>query len=140
MTILPVVIHDDIELWVTTRLRALLAARPEPYTSNVYVSNTTPNPRRDRMVIIRRDGGGRLDAVREAPRLGINVWVKSGKTAEQEANDLGRMVAALLAASPDGNPVSRARITGGPYPIADESSHEKRYITAELVSKGRQIT
>lgn len=133
MTILPIVIHDDIELWTTTRLRALIEARSEPYTDSVYVSNTTPNPRRDRMVIVRRDGGGRLDVVREQPRLGVNVWAKT----EQEANDLARMVAALLAASPDGNPVSRVTITGGPYPIEDESTQERRYITAELISKGR---
>lgn len=137
MTILPIVIHDDIELWATTRLRELLTARNEPYTDNVYVSNTVPSVRRDRMVIIRRDGGGRLDAVREAPRLGIRVFVKAGKNAEQDANNLGRMVAALLAASPDGDPVSRVTVTGGPYAVADESSQELRYIIAEIVSKGR---
>lgn len=133
MTILPVVIHDDIELWATARLRELLAARPEAYTKNVLVSNKVPNPRRDRMVTIRRDGGGRLDAVREAPRLGVNVWAKT----EKDAADLARMVAALLAASPDGNPVSRVRITGGPYAVDDESRQPRFYITAEAISKGR---
>jgi hypothetical protein len=133
MTILPIVIHDDIELWATTRLRALINARTELYTDDVYVSNTVPASRRDRMVIVRRDGGGRLDAVREAPRLGVQVWAMT----EQDANDLGRMVAALLAASPDGDPVSRVRITGGPYAVADDSTQELRYITCELISHGR---
>ena len=133
MTLLPIVIHDDIELWACNRLRELILARIEPYTDNVFVSNTTPNPRRDRMVIVRRDGGGRLDAVREAPRLGINVWAKT----EQDANNLGRLVAALLAASPDGDPVSKVTITGGPYAIPEQSPHFVRYITAELVSHGR---
>lgn len=140
MTILPIVIHDDIELWACGRLRALLATRTETYAGNVYVSNTVPNPRRDRMVIVRRDGGGRLDAVREAPRLGVRVFVKAGKNAEQEANNLGRLVAGLLAASPDGDPVSRVTILGGPYAVPEESGVEQRYLTAELVSKGRQIT
>lgn len=133
MTILPVVLHDDIELWATTRLRSLLDARPEPYTDDVYVANTTPKPRRDRMVIVRRDGGGRLDVIREAPRLGINVWAKT----PQETTDLARIVAALLWASPDGDPVSRVTVTGGPYSVADESGKPKAYITAELISKGR---
>lgn len=133
MTLLPIVIHDDIELWACTRLRALLLARAEAYTDDVYVSNTIPDPRRDRMVIVRRDGGGRLDAVREAPRLGVNVWAKT----EQDANDLARMVAALLWASPDGNPVSKVTITGGPYPIPEQSDSFLRYITAELISHGR---
>jgi hypothetical protein len=133
MTILPVVIFDDIELWATGVLRSALGARSEPYTDNVYVSNTVPDPRRDRMVIVRRDGGGRLDAIREAPRLGINVWA----TTEQDATDLGRMVAALLWASPDGDPVSKVTVTGGPYPVPDESTQFLRYITAELISHGR---
>lgn len=133
MTLLPIVIHDDIELWTCNRLRELLADRPETYTDGVYVSNIIPDPRRDRMVIVRRDGGGRLDAVREAPRLGINVWAKT----EQDATNLGRMVAALLWASPDGDPVSRVTITGGPYAVADPADQYLRYITAELISKGR---
>lgn len=134
MTILPVVIHDDIELWAAARLRELLAARNEPYTDNVYVSNSIPKPRRARMVIVRRDGGGRIDKVREAPRLGVNVWAAT----EQDANNLGRMVAALLAASPDGDPVSRVTITGGPYAVEEDATDAfVRYITAELISKGR---
>ena len=133
MTILPVVLFDDIELWATAAIRTALGARSEPYTDEVYVSNKVPNPRRDRMVIVRRDGGGRLDAVREAPRLGINVWAMT----DQDATDLARMVAALIWASPDGNPVSKVTVTGGPYPIPDDSTQFLRYITAELISKGR---
>lgn len=138
MTILPIVIHDDIELWATTKLRALINARSEPYTDNVYVSDSIPATKRDRMVIVRRDGGPRLDVVREAPRLGVNVWVKdSGPASKQDANDLARMVSALLWASPDGDPVSRVTITGGPYPVAEDPAFHVRYITAELISHGR---
>jgi len=133
MTLLPVVIFDDIELWATDTLRALLAARDETYADDVFVSNEVPNPRRDRMVIVRRDGGGRLDAAREAPRLGVRVW----STEKQEANDLARLVAALLWASPDGDPVAKVTITGGPYAVPDDSGQELRYITAELITKGR---
>lgn len=133
MTILPVVLFDDIELWTTGRLRELFADRSEPVATGVYISNKVPNPRRDRMVIVRRDGGPRLDAVREAPRLGINVWAKT----DQDANDLARLTAALLWASPDGDPVSKVTITGGPYAVPDESTQPRFYFTAELTSKGR---
>lgn len=140
MTMLPIIVFDDIELWATARLRTLLDARTEPYTDDVFVSNKMPRnattkkvERRDRMVLVRRDGGGRLDAVREAPRLGIQVWAIT----DQDANDLARLVAALLWASPDGNPVAKVTITGGPYPVADESGQPLRYITAELIARGR---
>lgn len=140
MTILPIVLFDDIELWATGRLRSLLAARSEPFTTDVFVSNKMPvdsstgePTRRDRMVLVRRDGGGRLDSAREAPRLGIQVWA----TTDQDANDLGRLVAGLLWSAPDGDPVSKVTITGGPYAVADESRQPLRYITAELISHGR---
>lgn len=133
MTLLPIVLHDDIELWATTRLRELLGAREEAYAADVFVSNKVPAVRRDRMVIVRRDGGGRLDAVREAPRLGINVWADD----ETDSADLARLVAALLWASPDGDPVSKVTITGGPYPIPEDSPHFVNYLTAELISHGR---
>ena len=143
MTILPVVLFDDIELWATGRMRTLLAARGESYAAGVYVGNSRPSadawkaahptsPYPTRMITVRRDGGPRLDAVREAPRLGINVW---GKT-DQEAGDLARLTAALLWASPDGDPVCKVTITGGPYAVPDESTQPRFYFTAELTSKG----
>ncbi len=140
MTILPVVLFDDIELWATGKLRAALLARTEPYTDNVLVSNKIPNDpvtgepkRRDRMVIVRRDGGPRLDVVREVARLGINVW---GET-DQIATDLARMTAALLWSSPDGDPVSKVTQTLGPSSVPDESKQPRLYMTFELISKGR---
>lgn len=132
MTILPIVLFDDIELWATGRLRALLESRTEPYAQDVFVGRKTPNPRRTRMVTVRRDGGGR-GRILEQPRLGINVWADT----EKDANDLARLVASLLAASPDGDPVTSATITSGPYSIQDESRSERRYFTAELVARGR---
>lgn len=131
---LEVVLFDDVELWATSALRAALGARSEPYTDNVYVSNdlpAEPEDRRDRMVTVRRDGGPRLDPVREQPRLGVNVY---GET-EQVANDLARMVSALLWASPDGEPVCKVTITSGPS-VVPNASQPQRFLTAELITRG----
>ena len=135
MTLLPVIIFDDIDLWATGYLRAALIARTEPYTDNVFVDRKIPNPRRDRMVITRRDGGPRLDAVREAPRLGINVWAMT----DQDAIDLALMAAALFCASPDGNPVCKVKQMLGPSPVPDESGQPRLYMTFELITKGRKL-
>lgn len=132
MTLLPVVVFDDVELWTTARLRTLLAARPEAYAAGVFVGNKVPSVRRDRMVTVRDDGGPRLDVVRKAARIGVNVW---GRT-DQEVNDLARLVEALLWASPDGNPVSKVGVTS-PLPVADDSGQPRRYLTAELTVRGR---
>lgn len=128
------VIFPDVELWATGWLRAALAARAEPYATDVLVGVVVPTTRRPRMVMVRRDGGRRLDATREAPRLGINVWGSS----EQEAGDLARLVAALLWAAPDGSPVLRASQLAGPSPVAD--AQPRRYMTFELVVRGTDLT
>lgn len=129
------VVFPDIELWATGYIRTALAGRPESYALNVHVSNETPRSRRDRMVIVRRDGGPRLDEVREAARLAVRVW---GRT-EQEATDLARLVRALIWVAPDGNPVLRVTELSGPTPVADESKQPLRYMTFELTLRGTNL-
>ena len=129
---LPVVIFPDVELWATGYLRTALAARSEPYAADVYVSNTVPDPRRDTMVQVRRDGGPRLDQVREAARLTVNVWAMK----EQDATDLARLVAALMWAAPDGDPVLRVDQATGPTPVADPSRQPLRFMSFEVLVRG----
>lgn len=132
----PVVVFPDAELWATQWLRNALSDRAESYAQNVYVSNAVPSTRRDRMVTFRRDGGPRLDVVREVARLGVNVW---GRT-EQEATDLARLVRALMWSAPnDGPPVYRVADLSGPSPIADESGQPRRFFTLELTMRGAEI-
>lgn len=129
------VIFPDIELWATGYLRSELAARPETYADDVFVSNAVPANRRARMVIVRRDGGPRLTVATEAARLGVRVWSPT----EQNASDLARLVRALLWASPDGNPVVSARDFAGPTAVADESGVPMRYFTLELIVRGTPL-
>lgn len=130
---LPLVAFPDVELWAAGYLRTALAARTEPYAAGVFVSNAVPSTRRDRMVIVRRDGGPRLDAVREVARLGVNVW---GST-EQEVTDLTRLVRALLWAAPDGKPVCKAVENSGPSSIPD--AQPRRFMTFELTVRGSDL-
>jgi hypothetical protein len=123
----------DVELWATGYLRSALAARSEPYAASVLVGVVVPDVRRDRMVMVRRDGGPRLDQIRESARLTVRVW---GRT-EQEASDLARIVSALLWASPDGDPVLRVSQNSGPSPIPDEQP--QRLMSFDVVVRGTQI-
>lgn len=125
----------DVELWATGWCRTALASRGEDYARDVWVSNTVPDPRRDRMVIFRRDGGTRLDQVRDQPRLTIQIWGSS----EQEATDLARLVLALLWAAPDGNPLCAVPTITGPSPVADESGQPLRLASADLVIRGTEL-
>lgn len=128
---LPVTVFADVEAWACTWLRDQLANRPEPYATNVHVTTSVPDPRRPRMVIVRRDGGVRLDVVRETARLGIRVW---GAT-EEETADLTLLVRALLAASVGEGPVRGFRESAGPVSVADESQRPLRYVVVELTCR-----
>lgn len=136
MTFTPV-LFDDIELVTTGALRTALAARSEPYTDDVYVSISSPPDPADgepetpaRMVTIRRDGGPRIDVAREQARIAVNVYADD----EQECNDLARMVAALMWAMPDGDPILRVDQTTGPTVIPDDRPH--RYLTFDVLTRG----
>lgn len=134
--LLPTVIFPDVELWACGYLRAELDARTEPYTDAVYVGNTVPETRLDRMVVVRRDGGPRESLTWETARLTVRVWASS----EQEANDLARMVAALLWAAPTGEPVIRVTQPTGPTPVADDSRQPLRLQSFELLIRGSDLT
>ena len=127
------VIFPDVELWACGWLRTALDARTEPYADGVKVGTTVPNPRPARLVTIRRDGGPRLDTVRESARIGVNVWAGT----EQDASDLAALVRALLWSAPDGAPVCRVVELSGPSPVADDQP--RRYMTFELIVKGADL-
>ena len=127
----PVIVFPDVELWAAGYLRSALAARPESF-ADAHVGISVPSPREDRMVIVRRDGGPRLDTTREAARLGVRVWA----TTDQEATDLARLVRALLWMSPDGDPVCRVTDLSGPSSVPDESGQPLRFFSMELVVRG----
>lgn len=132
---IPSVLMPDVVLWATGYLASALTARAESYTSNVYVGTKIPATRKDRMVIVRRDGGPRLDMLRESARLGINVWAKT----EQDVNDLARMVRALLWAAPDGSPVVRVDDSAGPSPVPDESGQPRVFFTVAAIVRGEPL-
>lgn len=138
----PAILFDDAELWACGYLRTALAARSEDYTDDVFVSNsiplnaTTGEPdRRDRMVIVRRDGGLGSGVVLDSPRLGIQCWAQS----TQDAVDLARMTLALLIAAPGDASVKACRNPTGPTRISDPSRQPLAYVTTELVLKGTQL-
>ena len=127
MTTTPI-IFPDVELALTGRLRTALAAHGY---AGVFVSNTRGT--QATAVWVRRDGGPALDQVREAARVGINVFAPS----EQAATDLARTVSALMRAMPDGAPILRVEQTSGPSPIADSSP--RRYMTFEVDVRGTEL-
>lgn len=130
---LPVIEAPDVELWSTGWLRTALAARSESYAADVFVSNRVPNPRYDRMVTIRHDGGPRVDMLHQVSRIGVNVW----GTTEKEVTDLARLAEGLLLSVRASPPVVYVESMSGPSPIED--AQPRRYFVVEVVMRGQVI-
>jgi hypothetical protein len=128
-------VSPDVNLWFTTWLRSQLAARAELFAANVFVSDETPNPRRDRMVIIRRDGGLRRDYVLEDPSVGVNVWARTKK----DCSDLAHLVQALMMSAEAEGPIVTVRSVFGPSTIPDESGQSRRYLTFDVTVRCQEI-
>ena len=138
------VIHADLELFFTTWLRAQLQARPEPVCRDVKVDNKEPQPGAEwprRLVVIRYDGSSSGEIITDDAALGVTVYAGS-KALPKDANDLGRIVRALIddsARVEPGNPVAAVQSSSGPIPVADEGERAVRYLTFELTVVGSAL-
>jgi hypothetical protein len=126
------VIHPDAELWATGVVRAALTGRPEAYVSGVKVDNKIPNPRPNRLVQIRRDGGPE-DGVFDNPRFGVNVWAAS----EKDVANLARLVAALFRQLPGDGVCVAMRQLSGPSSVPD--AQPRRFMTFEGRLRGTPL-
>jgi hypothetical protein len=126
------IVWPDVELEVTAYLRANL---PTYYADPVRVSTRYTGTGRE--VVVRRDGGNQLDQIREAARLGVNVYATAKN--DQAVANLARIVVALLVACPDGDPIVAARMTMGPTPIPESGDLTRRYLTVELTVRGTAL-
>ena len=134
------VLYPDIELVLTGKIRTALAGRAEAYAQDVYVSNSVPSPRKPRMVIVRRDGGLQED-LRDKPRVTFRVWAAT----EQDADDLARLVMALVPTFADGSPILAAPSVGrtGPSPVPDQvgqTGQPQRLMSVEFHTRGVVLT
>lgn len=135
MTLQPTaILFPDAELWATGRIRGELAGRVESYAQNVYVSNAIPATRRDRMVVVRRDGGP-ARGLFDHPRLSVQVWAKS----DQDATDLARLVSALMRLLPGDGVCTAISQNSGPNPVADTSGQPLRYMVFDATTRGEML-
>lgn len=128
------ILFPDVEAHTITYLRDALAARPEAYTSGVWVGNLLPQVRPTRAVLVRDDGGPTLGDVRAVARLGINVYAAT----EPDVSDLANLVSALVGGMADGAPVVKASTTR-PYSVTDDAGTPHHYFTAELWVRGTNL-
>jgi hypothetical protein len=133
------VLFPDTSLLLTGRIRDALTARPEAYASGVFVGTAVPNPRTDRMVIVRRAGGPRLDWSRERARIVIEVW--AAENAEKDLHDLADLTRALIVGMTNGEPFTDARESAGPSRIYDEAGQPqpRMRFTVDITVRGADL-
>src|SRR5690349_5298083 len=111
----------DADLWWIVYLRGALVGRSEPYASGVYFDRRVPATRRDRMCIVRRDGGN-VSGAFDRPRIALDVWAKT----EQDATNLASLIVALALEAPGTNGCVRVTHESGPNDVADPSGQPRR--------------
>lgn len=132
MTLQPVAaLPVDADLWWIVYLRGALVGRAEPYASGVYFDRAVPKTRRDRMVIVRRDGGA-VSGVFDQPRVSLDVWAKT----EQDATNLAALMIALALRAPlEVSDVTNVVHIAGPNAVPDESGQPRRLCQIEATHR-----
>lgn len=122
-------------LWIAY-LRGALVGRVESYAQNVYFDRRVPKDRRDRMVIVRRDGGS-VTGLFDHPRVALDVWAKTDK----DATNLANLVVALALAAPLAlDDVTNVIHLSGPNSVADPSGQPRRLALIEATHRAALIT
>ena len=137
-------IDADIELFLTREIRARLAvlAPSEFPAARGHVSNrrwTPPAaapsiPPPAWQVVVRDDGINDVDLSLGDVGVGI-VCLAGSQDNPGPAIRLGKLVKAIVKATPRvelGNPVAAVLDFHGPYPVAEDSTYEQRYMTCSL--------
>jgi hypothetical protein len=120
----------DADLWWIVYLRGALVGRAESYAQNVYFDRAVPTTRRDRMVIVRRDGGA-VTGLFDQPRVALDVWAKT----EQDATNLANLVVALALDAAGTNGCVHVRHLSGPNSVADPSGEPRRLSSIEATHR-----
>lgn len=126
----------DADLWWIVYLRGALVGRTEPYATGVYFDRRVPKDRRDRMVIVRRDGGG-INGLFDQPRMSVDVWAKTDK----DATDLANLILALAQRAPlAGSSVTNVTNVIGPNSVPEESGQARRLASFEATHRAVLLT
>lgn len=133
------VIHDDLELFLTSWYRGALAARPESYAQGVQVNRVERAPLPARLVVIRDDGGPVTSALTSERMVGVSVL--AGTTLlPKDATDLARLCLALAPRIPSAdpeNPVAAVLGSTTPVLVFEAAERARAYFTLRLSVVGR---
>lgn len=117
------IIFDDIEMLLPSLLR-------ESFT-DAYVGRNVPDPLREQVITVRRQGGYRVNRFTESVNVGINIYAVNDK----DANDLALEVRASIEGLVDHGPIKRVR-TEGITEIPSDTNNKRRYFAVRIDLRG----
>lgn len=141
----PAVLYDDLELFLTSWYRVALEARPEPVCADVEVVRVEPDgdastwPKK--LLVIRDDGATDSSFITAEASVGMTVLAGT-KANPKDAKDLARIVHALAAQIPSGdpaNPIAALLSRVSPVLVAESQPHARAYIPVTFAVAGRAL-
>jgi hypothetical protein len=135
----PLIIHDDLELFLCSWYRARIAAQPEPVCQGVTVNRTEQGKPRE--VVIRDDGGPQTSFLTGERSVGVSILAGTVQN-PKDAKDLARIVYALRSQIPSGdpaNPVSAVLDSTSPVMVPESTEKARVYFTLTLAVAGRPL-
>lgn len=137
----PLIVHDDLELFLTGWFRARIAARPEPVCAGVVVNRVEPATLPPKLIVIRDDGGPETSILTGERSIGVSILAGS-KANPKDAKDLAAIAYALRSqiASPDpSNPVAAVTDSTAPVMVPEAQERARVYFTLTLAVAGRLL-
>ena len=119
------IIHPDPRLTVCRVLRGVLPA-------DVFVGVTLPDPRPDRSVTVRCDGGRRLDVLRKRYQIAVNVRALE----LVDASELSELVSSVLWEASGDHGITRVRVSISGQDVPDEAPVARLYSAFEVDLRG----
>lgn len=140
----PLVVHDDLELFLTSWYRARILSRPEPVCADTEVDRVEPSPGPDfpkKLIVIRDDGGPETSILTGERSVGVSILAGT-KANPKDAKELANIVYALrsqIPSSDPANPVAAVLDSTSPVMVPEAQERARVYFTLTLAVAGRLL-
>lgn len=140
----PLVVHDDLELFLCSWYRGRILARPEPLCAGVQVDRVEPSPGQAfpaKLIVIRDDGGPETSILTGERSVGVSILAGT-KANPKDAKDLANIAYALRSQIPSGdpsNPVAAVLDSTSPVMVPEAQERARVYFTLTLAVAGRPL-
>lgn len=122
------IVHSSLVLEICTYLRS---RKTDVLPADTFVGRTVPNPRAERMIIVRNSGGFDVNTAISNTSIDISVWGID----DPDADSLAGLAVGVLKQMSDGAPVIDVRPVTLPSDALDESGQPFRFARFRVIHR-----